>query len=86
MFTAYAAGFASFEQSGLAELGDTFVLIIVIVIWAYFSGLILTMGAIISLLHERIHRKPELLSRFLGSEITVSSVSEAIEARELDEE
>lgn len=86
VFTAYAAGFASFEQSGLAELGDTFVLIIVIVIWAYFSGLILTMGAIISLLHERKHRKPELLSRFLGSEITVSSVSETIEARELDEE
>ena len=64
-FTAYAAGFANFEHSALAALGETFVFVIVIVFWANFSGLILTMGAIVTLLHERKHRKPEILDRFL---------------------
>lgn len=82
VFTAYATSFGSFEQSGLAALGDSFVLIIVIVFWAYFSGLILTFGAIITLLHERKHRKPELLSNFKGNR------GEAFihGSRELDEE
>lgn len=64
-FTAYAADFANFEQSALAALGDTFVFVIVIVFWAYFSGLILTMGAIVTLLHERKHRMPEIIEPFL---------------------
>ena len=82
VFTAYATSFGSFEQSGLAALGDSFGLIIVIVFWAYFSGLILTFGAIITLLHERKHRKPELLSNFKGNR------GEAFihGSRELDEE
>ncbi len=85
-FSAYASNFSSFTQSGLAALGDTFVLVIVIVIWAYFSGLILTMGAIVTLLHERKHRQPELLSSFLGNSGVVATVSGTIEARELDVE
>jgi membrane protein len=56
-FTSYATSFGSFEQTGLAALGDSFGLIIVIVFWAYFSGLILTMGAIVTLLHERRNNK-----------------------------
>jgi len=64
-FTAYAADYADFEQSALAALGDTFVFVIVIVFWAYFSGLILTMGAIVTLLHERKHRMPEILAPYL---------------------
>jgi len=63
-FTAYAAGFANFEQSALAALGDTFILIIVIVFWAYYSGLVLTMGSIVTLLHERKHRRPEIMEAF----------------------
>jgi len=86
VFSAYAANFASFEDSALAALGDTFIFVIVIVIWAYFSGLILTMGAIVTLLHERKHRRPELLSRFMGNNGEVASVSETIEARDLNEE
>jgi membrane protein len=79
-FTAYAADFANFEQSALAALGDTFVFVIVIVFWAYFSGLILTMGAIVTLLHERKHRKPEIMERFYGSsDDDAESVSDSIE-------
>lgn len=63
-FTAYAAQYANFEQSALAALGDTFIFVIVIVFWAYFSGLLLTMGAIVTLLHERKHRKPEIIEPF----------------------
>jgi hypothetical protein len=38
------------------------------VFWAYFSGLILTMGAIVTLLHERKHRKPEIMEPFYPSQ------------------
>jgi len=64
-FSAYASGFADMESSALAALGDSFLLIMVIVVWAYFSGLILVMGAIVTLLHERKLRKPEILYRFV---------------------
>lgn len=85
-FTAYAAEFANFEQSALAALGDTFVFVIVIVFWAYFSGLILTMGAIVTLLHERKHRKPEIMERYYGStDDDADSVSDTIEVH-LNEE
>jgi membrane protein len=66
-FTAYAAQFANFEQSALAALGDTFIFVIVIVFWAYFSGLLLALGAIVTLLHERKHRKPELMEPYYPS-------------------
>jgi len=63
-FTAYAAQYANFEQSALAALGDTFIFVIVIVFWAYFSGLLLSLGAIVTLLHERKHRKPEIMATY----------------------
>ncbi|MDA0830622.1 MAG: YihY/virulence factor BrkB family protein [Proteobacteria bacterium] len=85
-FSAYASGYAKFEEGALAALGDTFVLVIVIVFWAYFSGLILTMGAIVTLLHERKHRRPELMKRYYPSDIPdeledISSVSDSIQAQ-----
>ena len=55
-FSEYATRLGSFEQSGLAALGDTFVLIIILVFWAYFSGLVLAIGAITCMIHERRHR------------------------------
>lgn len=55
-FSAYAKSMGSFETSGLAALGDTFVLIVILVFWAYFSGLIMIIGAITCMLHERRHR------------------------------
>jgi membrane protein len=85
-FTDYATRFGSFEQSGLAALGDSFVLIIVLVFWAYFSGLILTLGAITTLLHERKHRKPELIATYLSNEGETITVSGTLTARELDDE
>jgi len=38
--------------------------VIVIVFWAYFSGLLLSLGAIVTLLHERKHRKPEIMATY----------------------
>lgn len=55
-FTEYAKTMGSFEQSGLAALGDTFVLIVILVFWAYFSGLVMILGAITCMLHERRRR------------------------------
>lgn len=55
-FSAYAQSMGSFETSGLAALGDTFVLVVILVFWAYFSGLIMIIGAIICMLHERRQR------------------------------
>lgn len=57
-FSEYATRLGSFEQSGLAALGDSFVLIIILVFWAYFSGLVLAIGAITCMIHERRHRSP----------------------------
>jgi membrane protein len=85
-FSMYATSFGSFEQTGLAALGDSFVMVIVIVLWAYFSGLVLTMGAITTLLHERKHRKPELVRPMFSSDIEVGSASDTMLVRELDEE
>jgi len=61
-------------------------MVIVIVLWAYFSGLVLTMGAITTLLHERKHRKPELVRPMFSSDIEVGSASDTMLVRELDEE
>ncbi|MEQ9105059.1 MAG: YihY/virulence factor BrkB family protein [Rhodothermales bacterium] len=55
-FSAYAKSMGSFETSGLAALGDTFVLVVILVFWAYFSGLIMIIGAIMCMLHERRRR------------------------------
>ena len=85
-FTAYAAGFANFEHSALAALGETFVFVIVIVFWAYFSGLILTMGAIVTLLHERKHRKPEIMDRFLPTDSADAATSSDAMQVHLNEE
>lgn len=85
-FTMYATSFGSFEQTGLAALGDSFVLIIVIVFWAYFSGLILTMGAIVTLLHERRNRKPGFVPGMHGKNAASVAQSSEITVRELVEE
>lgn len=61
-FTFYAANVGRFDRYstpddvGLAALGDTFGLIIAFVFWVYFSGLILALGALLVLLHEKRHR------------------------------
>jgi membrane protein len=59
LFTFYATSIGRFEryqqQEGIGALGDTFVLIIAFVFWVYFSGLVLIVGASISMLHEMRH-------------------------------
>ena len=54
--TEYAARFGV-EGGWQSALGDTFLLVILIVLWAYYSGLVLNMGAIVALLYERAHRE-----------------------------
>lgn len=56
-FTAYATRMGSFDSGFLSLLGDTFVLVILLLFWAYYSGLVLCMGAIITLLYEARHRR-----------------------------
>lgn len=45
------------DNDRIYALGDTFAIVVSFVIWAYVSGLILMLGALIALLHERRHRE-----------------------------
>lgn len=49
-FTIYAANIGQFN------LGDTFGIIIAFVFWVYLSGVVLCLGALVTLLHETKHR------------------------------
>ena len=73
-FTVYAGRIASFESSWTATLGDTFILIIVIVLWAYLSGVVLILGALTTLLYERRHR----LARDQSAEIPLRKDAESV--------
>ncbi|NNE71784.1 MAG: YihY/virulence factor BrkB family protein [Rhodothermales bacterium] len=53
--TVYASQFG-LEGGWQTALGDTFMLILLVVIWAYYSGLVLCLGALVALLYERHHR------------------------------
>lgn len=59
-FTFYAANVGRFEQygaqNGEAALSNAFGLIITFVFWVYYSGIVLLLGAIVALLHEKRHR------------------------------
>lgn len=63
-FTFYATTIGRFERyrtggagdATTAILGNTFGLIIAFVFWIYFSGVVLCMGGIVALLHEKRHR------------------------------
>lgn len=59
-FTFYATNIGRFDryggegaEDGIAVLGDTFGLILAFVLWAYFSGAVLMLGAVGALLHEK---------------------------------
>lgn len=59
-FTFYATNIGRFDRyggegadDGIAVLGDTFGLILAFVVWAYFSGAVLMLGAVVALLHEK---------------------------------
>jgi len=81
-FTLYATHVGRFDRysgtpegdGGLSKLGDTFGLIIAFVFWVYFSGIILCLGAILTLLYEKRHRARRvgmLTEAMLPSEATV---------------
>lgn len=57
-FTFYATRVGRFEYGGdgSTPIGDTFGLIIAFVFWVYYSGIVLLIGAIVALLHEKAHR------------------------------
>jgi membrane protein len=59
-FTFYAANVGTFAryregagESGVAVLGDTFGLLLAVVVWAYYTGVVLIVGAITVRLHEK---------------------------------
>lgn len=60
-FTVYATRLGQFEYgaTGTEEgtpIGETFGLIIAFVFWVYYSGVVLLIGAVVALLHEKAHR------------------------------
>jgi len=59
-FTLYAQYIGRFErysgESGGDVLGGTFGLIIAFVFWVYYSGIVLCLGGLMALLHEKRHR------------------------------
>jgi len=80
-FTAYATRMGSFEAGFLSLLGDTFVLVILLLFWAYFSGLVLCTGAIVTLLYEARHRsrKEALELPPAGSDLPEAEPPEPVE-------
>ena len=69
-FTIYASYVGQFTRyqgagadDGLAGLGSAFGLIIAFVFWAYFSGVVLIVGAIVALLSEKRLRNKQRLSQ-----------------------
>ena len=56
-FTLYATNIGRFDfGDGSSSIGDVFGLIIAFVFWVYYSGVVLLVGAIVALLHEKGHR------------------------------
>ncbi len=68
-FTLYASyvsqftGYGSAAEGSLAGLGNAFGLLIAFVLWAYFSGVVLIVGAIIALMSEKRLRHRQRLSQ-----------------------
>ncbi|MDX1547720.1 MAG: YihY/virulence factor BrkB family protein [Rhodothermales bacterium] len=57
-FTLYAANLGRFDfgSGDGAGVGNVFGLIIAFVFWVYYSGIVLLIGAVVALLHEKGHR------------------------------
>lgn len=84
-FTVYATRVGYFDKTWLTALGETFTIVIFIVFWAYYSGTVLIIGALVTLLHERRHRiRLQALSSD-GSEFEIDTISESVTARELND-
>lgn len=71
-FTFYATNVGRFDRyagdKAEAAIGDTFGLIIAFVFWVYYSGLVLLLGAIVALLHEKAHRSRRLAAQAEAAE------------------
>lgn len=65
-FTVYATHLGDFEQGLVSLLGDTFILVILLVFWAYYSGIVMCVGAIITLLYQARHRESRLSAEANG--------------------
>ncbi len=61
LFAQYAGRFDRYSSDGAeGVLGSTFGLIIAFVFWVYYSGIVLCLGGIMVLLHEKRHRSRRL--------------------------
>ena len=53
VFSFYAVSFGTFDRySGIDKLGDLLGLIVGIVFWVYYSGLVFIIGAMLTALHQ----------------------------------
>lgn len=84
-FAFYATRIGYFDRSWLSALGETFSIVIFIVFWAYYSGMVLIIGALVTLLHERRHRIHLKAISSDGSEFEVDTASGSVTAREMND-
>lgn len=91
-FTFYATHLGHFDRyrgggadDTIAAVGDTFGLIIALVFWVYFSGLVLAVGALVALLHERRHRARPALDGEPPSEHSPSEHSPSEHSSQIQE-
>lgn len=84
-FAFYATRIGYFDRSWLSALGETFSIVIFIVFWAYYSGMVLIIGALVTLLHERRHRIRMQAISIDKSEFEVDTVSGSVIAREMND-
>ncbi len=75
VFTRYAtsvgrinAWLPELDNERLFAIGDTFAIVVSFVVWAYLSGLILMLGALVALLHERRYRANQTENGVLNSD------------------
>ncbi len=92
-FTLYATQIGRFDryaeagsEGARAYLGNTFGLIIAFVFWVYFSGVVLLLGAIVTLLHEKAHRSRREAALAAAQEQAAEAETLVPEAEDLVEE
>lgn len=76
LYASHAGQFSRYESGdGMAAIGNSFGLIIAFVFWAYFSGVVLMVGAIVAALHEQRlrHRRESGKALAAGSKLEAAA-------------
>ncbi len=86
LFAQYAGRFDRYSGDGAeGVLGSTFGLIIAFVFWVYYSGIVLCLGGIMVLLHEKRHRSRRLATLTNADEDLADETASSRETPEPDD-